>query len=284
MTESRAGTRTLAAAALAALALMLTGCFLTPGKFASSLDLRRGGEFTFVYDGEIHMLALSEMARKGSKGSAVFKPEPCQTNAGAPRECSASELDRQMRAWEARQAAGEQRKEAEAEQFAMMFGGIDPSDPETARALAERLRQQRGWERVDYRGDGRFDVRYRVTGSLDHDFVFPVIEGLPATSPFVLVALRENGSVRIDTPGFAGPAGSYQGILQAMAMEGARQEADAPQLPQPDGVFTITTDGALLANNTENGPAPDTSGQRLEWNVSPRVKSAPTALIDLTRP
>ena len=31
------------------LSLLLAGCFLLPGKFASTLDVRRDGAFTFTY-------------------------------------------------------------------------------------------------------------------------------------------------------------------------------------------------------------------------------------------
>ena len=48
-------------AALAA-PLLLTGCLLSPGKFTSSLDLKRDGSFTFTYVGEIVMIDMSTAA------------------------------------------------------------------------------------------------------------------------------------------------------------------------------------------------------------------------------
>jgi hypothetical protein len=42
--------------------LALSSCVLSPGAFESTLDLRRDGHFTFTYDGEIHLLALSRLA------------------------------------------------------------------------------------------------------------------------------------------------------------------------------------------------------------------------------
>lgn len=48
-----------AIAALVATAMIVTGCMLVPGKFASELELHRDGRFTYRYDGEIYLLALS---------------------------------------------------------------------------------------------------------------------------------------------------------------------------------------------------------------------------------
>src|SRR6478672_9894208 len=42
--------------------LLLAGCFLTPGAFDSSLDLRRNGDFTFTYKGEIVFAIPDDMA------------------------------------------------------------------------------------------------------------------------------------------------------------------------------------------------------------------------------
>ena len=39
--------------AILILPLALTSCFLIPGAFTSSLDLRKDGRFTFAYQGEI---------------------------------------------------------------------------------------------------------------------------------------------------------------------------------------------------------------------------------------
>ena len=52
-------------------------------------------------------------------------------------------------------------------------------------------------------------------------------------------------------------------------------------MPELDGSFAIVTDGEILANNTDEGPAPFTTGQMLEWKISPRTAAAPTALVRL---
>jgi len=56
---------------------------------------------------------------------------------------------------------------------------------------------------------------------------------------------------------------------------------DGPQMPVIDGTFSITTDGAIIANNTDEGPKPDPLGQRLDWAVNIRAAAAPTALVRL---
>lgn len=50
-------------------------------------------------------------------------------------------------------------------------------------------------------------------------------------------------------------------------------------MPTLDGVFTLTTDGEILANNTDEGPAATASGKVLQWKVNERSKEAPTALV-----
>ena len=54
--------RMAAAAVVVAASVALSACVLWPGSFESTLDLRRDGRFTFSYQGEIHLLALSKLA------------------------------------------------------------------------------------------------------------------------------------------------------------------------------------------------------------------------------
>jgi hypothetical protein len=258
---------------------MVSACMLMPGKFNSNLDIRRDGRFAFTYSGEMHFLTLSDFAKKAKKGNdAVFEPEPCSGPSGAERECSGAELDRQMRAWEERQKTREEKGDVEAQQMAAMFGGFDPSRPEAAEELAASLRRQEGWKRVSYRGNGMFDVEFSIAGRLDHDFLFPVMEGVPMANPFVQVMLRNDGTVRVEAPGFAPTAGPYQGFMNAAMMEGAKKD-EMPEMPVMDGTFTITTDAAILANNTEEGPVSSATGDVLTWRINQRSTAAPTALI-----
>lgn len=273
-----------AAALLAALCAALAACMLMPGKFTSSLDIRRDGTFSFAYTGEINVLALSEMAKSGRKQDE-FRPEPCHDEADeGERECTGEELASQRRSWEESNRSASDNRRRERESMKAMLGGLDLEDPEAARDLAARLRAQAGWRRAEYRGNGTFDVDFAITGRLDHDFAYPTIERFPLANAFVQVTLRKDGAVRVDATGFApgveGPG--IGGLMMGAASMGGARGKDSPPVPQPDGVFTIRTDGAILANNTNDGPAADTTGQRMVWRIDGRTVAAPMALIRLT--
>lgn len=282
-----------AAVALAACsALLLTGCLLTPGKFSSTLDIRTGGAFTYRYDGEIHLLALSKLAQMGrDEAAAEFAAEPCYDDDLAERECTDAEIADQKRAWDEGAAARKQKEEQEAASVRAMLGGIDPADPAAAEELAARLRRQVGWTRVDNKGDGLFEVSFSLTGRIDHDFLFPSIEGFPMSNFFVLVSRRQGGTVRVTAPGFApqssgnpfeammGPMMAGGGTPPDNAEDGKSADAKAPRMPVMDGTFTITTDGEVLANNTDEGPSTGAAGKTLMWPVNVRTRQPPTALI-----
>lgn len=281
-TMRRAG----AAGLLLAMCLALSACLLSPGKFASTLDIRRDGSFAFTYTGEIHLLALSKLASMG-RGSAVFTPSTCiKESTGEERSCSEAEIATQRERWEELQAEGGENRRRENAQLQAMLGGIDPASPQAAEELAARLRRQAGWRRVEHKGDGLFDVDFAITGRLNHDFAFPTIERFPFVNDFVQVSLRNDGTIRIDAPGFGTPAmgDPLRGMMQAGAMAKADGENAPAAMPMPDGTFTLTTDGAIMANNTDDGPQPWTSGQSLSWPVNLRSAAAPMALIRIGQP
>ena len=274
-----------AAAALAiALGLALSACLLSPGKFISALDIRKDGRFSFSYAGEIHLLALSKLAEMGNaSASETFKPEPCKVeDSDAERKCTQREIAQQARQWQDIRKQAEEKRRRDGESMKAMLGGIDPSNPRAAEELATRLRRQAGWRRVIYKGDGLFEVDFAIAGRLDHDFSFPTIERFPMANAFVQLALRSDGSLRVDAPGFAASAsgGPWQGMMAAAAASGGGKEA-MPPMAVIDGRFTVTSDGAVLANNTDEGPQPDPAGQRLAWTITPQSQAAPMALIRL---
>jgi hypothetical protein len=279
--------RIAAALACCALALSLAGCLLSPGKFVSTLDLRRDGHFSFAYKGEIFTIALSKLAEMGRAANKPFEPSECTNDEGQTRKCTAAEVAEQKKSWEESRAADTERGRKEAEQFKQIFGGIDPSNPKAAEELAARLRRQAGWRSVVYKGDGLFEVDFAISGRLGHDFIFPTVERFPMANSFVHVNLRGDRTVRIDAPGFApsnsGTPFSQIGLLgMAMSDKMGKDGKDAmPGVPTLDGTFVVTTDGAVLANNTDEGPQKDPAGQRLGWQVNVRAPAAPTALIRL---
>jgi hypothetical protein len=296
--------RLRAVAALTGCALALSGCFITPGKFTSELALTGPDSFTFSYEGEVFFLGLSKLAQMGASMDDTFTAE-CFDEFFETRECRPEEEAEQRATWDEGAAERIEAKKKEAKQMAALMGGIDPSDPKAADELVTLLQRQKGWDRVVHKGDGVFDVSYRVSGTLGHDFLFPMIEGFPATNPFVQMIQRKGGQVRINAPGFAaqgGDAGGMGGLgsmmgmgsLAGMAALGAGEQAEGseegsaplPGVPMIDGTFTVRAAPGMriLANNTDEGQSAGTAGgEVLTWRITPRVAQAPTALIATAR-
>ena len=220
-----------------------------------------------------------------ARSSEAFKPDDCyRPGTRVKRPCTAAETAEQRQRWEESQAGSADKRRRDAEGMKAMLGGIDPSSPQAAEELAARLRRQEGWRRVDYKGDGLFDVDFAVSGTLDRDFTFPSIEHFPMANAFVTVNRHKDGTLRIDAPGFATAAGN-ESLRALMMMGGAgRTGGTAPTLPVTEGTFVLTTDAAVLANNTDTGPQTDSAGQRLDWTINARAAAAPTALLRLGRP
>jgi hypothetical protein len=106
---------------------------------------------------------------------------------------------------------------------------------------------------------------------------------------FVMANLRTGNVVRIDAPAFAaqGAGNPFQGMMSGMAGAMSAFASDKtddalPLIPEMDGTFTVTTDGEILANNTDEGPVAGPEGKVLTWKVNKRTPSPPTALIRLT--
>ncbi len=285
--------RLRAAALLAGLSLLLSGCFITPGKFTSELILMEEDQFTFTYEGEIFFLALADLAALGAAND-TFSANCWDEETFEERECTAEEEAEQRAEWEAGAEARAAKNAREAEQMSAIMGGINPNDPEASAELTKLLLRQKGWNRVEDKGEGVFDVSYSITGSLSHDFMFPVIEGFPPTNPFVQMIMRDENVVRVNAPGFAaqnsgGPMGAMMGGMPGMANLANLGEPDAeggekvPNIPTLEGTFTIVTSGNIRANNTDEGANPTPNGEMLTWDISPRTQSAPTALIDMSR-
>jgi len=273
------------------LAALLSACFLSPGTFDARLDLKRDGTFRFAYTGQIYILALSKLAdfaKEAKADESPFVEQPCyEEEEFEERPCTAEEIEQQRTDWEAARASRLASAEKEAAALRAVLGGIDPTDPEAARELAERLQRQEGWHKVEYKGDGLFDVEFAIDSRMQHDFAFPSFERFPMGNFFVMANLRAGNIVRIDAPSFAaqGAGNPFQGMMSGMAgvvNAFATDESDAlPLIPEMEGTFTIVTDGEVLANNTDEGPIPGPGGKMLTWKVNKRTQSPPTALIRL---
>lgn len=258
-------------AALAA-PLLLTGCLLSPGKFSSTLDLKRDGSFTFTYVGEI---VVTDM----TPPPAEFSPSPCFSDeTGDERECTEAELAQQRKDFDKAQAESK----GEAGMVSSAMGGEMGSlgSDEGIAELVEQLKKQQGWNKVSYRGNRIIDVEYAITGSSAHGFAFPMVDGGNAIMPFVTIIRRKDGSVKVSAPAYSGEAaGGDMAALGAMAAAG--DSKDKPAQPKPEGTFTITTDGRILTNNTEDGPSMAGANATLKWVVNSRLQKGPEALIGL---
>lgn len=283
--------RAAAVAVSAALSLLLAACFVTPGKFDAALDLRRGGTFSFSYKGEIFVLGLSGLMDMADKAEAAYIPTACYSDENMEKErpCTKEEQEADRASWEADRAANAEKRKKDNYQMKAMLGGLDPSDPKAAEELAARLRRQAGFKSVVYKGNGLYEVDFAVSGQLSHDFAFPTIEKMPQITPFFVLNRRADGSVRLDSPALQAQEGTggmpFGNIAQMAAAERAKatpeEAAKIPDFPQVDGRFVLTTDGEILANNTDEGPKTGPTGKRLEWKITPRDKVGPMALIGL---
>ncbi len=278
MTIQRLKTAFACTAAVAA-SLALSGCFLTPGQFEATMDVRQSGDFRFTYEGEIVITAMSDLAEMAD---AAEMAEDCvDEETYESRPCTQAELD----------ARADEQEQERAMMMAMM-GSADMSNPESAEEFAANLERQAGWNKVTHMGDGVFDVQFGISSRLTHDFSFPTLEGFPVGTAFVTATLRDEGRARIEGTGFASQAGNP---MQAMMMGGlaaagaspsgkkgaAKGKAQSPDVPQMQGTFRIVTNAPILTNNTDEGPQDAPGGQMLEWDIGPTNTVAPSALLRL---
>ncbi|MEO8722552.1 MAG: hypothetical protein ABI395_03380 [Sphingobium sp.] len=271
-------------AAALLLTLVLTACFYGPGAFTSTLDLRRDGTFAFTYKGEIIFLSPPDMMGKMNSAPGVWKDDMASCSGegenSATRPCTAAEIAKQRKDWEAERAAAAAKKQQEAAEFGAMFG-YTPGDDAANRKLAANMMRYDGWKSVVYKGNGIFDVDYQQSGRLDHDFIFPL---LPTQNnlvlPFVTIRGQAGNMARMTAPAFVNNPG--QSMMAGMAaMKGNGAGGDDMGLHKASGSFTLTTDGDIRTNNTENGPADISGGRKLVWQVDADSKAVPEALINL---
>lgn len=329
---------------VAALAMPLTlgSCFITPGSFGSTLDLRRDGTFAFSYKGEIvfqspdTLMKMGEKAEDGawsddkavcykdtsedsgkamdeaakamesaaraaenatdappgSKGVGRSVPPVVTVKVPAPdaaasatevdegtRPCTAKEIASQKKDWEDAKKAREDKAKKDAAQFGAIFG-YTPGDEAANRKLAATIMRYEGWKSVVYKGDGVFDVDFAVAGRLDHDLVFPLLPQSDLVFPFVVVKRQADGSVRVAAPALIG--GGIKALVARMKGIGAAMtDKDVPQSTRTKGTFTVTTDGDILTNNTEDGASKTPTGRQLLWEIGPDSEKVPEALVKL---
>ena len=294
MLDLRNVRRTSAAVVVALCALLLSACLVLPGKFAATLDLRKDGNFTYTYKGDIVILGLTKLAEMAmaQKPKPEFAPSACyKKDDETERDCTPAEVTAQMKDWQAAQTAQAEKDARDKELIVKALGGIDPTDPKAAADIAARLSGQAGFKRVTYMGNGRYDVDYAISGVLAYDYQFPTIERMmPQVIPFIVLNKRSNGEVRVDSPlmqqaALTMPGGNMAQVFTQMLgvdKDGKRSEA-AKDFPAVNGHFTLTTDGVILSNNTEHGAKPVAGGKQLDWEINFMTPVAPMALIGLAK-
>lgn len=278
--------------AILVLPLALTSCFLIPGAFTSNLDLRKDGSFSFVYQGEIIFQTPGDMEKErkpeiwsddkasctGPAQGAMQSGDDDGNALDESRPCTKTEMLEKKKEWEAGQKAAADRKLKEGEQFAALFG-YSPTDDAANQKFAAQLMKYDGWKSVTYKGKGVFQVDYRIAGKLGYDFIFPTFPQGDFIIPFVQLRKRDQGSVGVSAPALIG--GGLRGMAAKMKALGAPDTDNIPRSSQTRGVFTVTTDGEILTNNTENGPAKVPAGRSLSWSIDSSSEKVPEALIRL---
>ena len=286
----------------AALPLLLAGCLWGPGKFTSDLALRKNGTFVLDYRGEI-MLQLpsdlegsrnaipwsDELARCHVDGTISAEPiiivTPPAPHGGPPssnaesktRPCTKGELAKLKIEHEKREVERVEAKRKENEQMAKLFG-IPGSDDDSNKRFAANLMKHRGWRSVTYKGKGLFDVDYHFEGRLDQDYAFPLMPDSDLMIPFITIRPRTDGSVKVTAPAFTGGSGPFGARAKMMGLPDKGSEGP---VSRAEGRFTITTDGEILTNNSEDGPTAAPGGRKVQWDVAPGSARIPEMMVKL---
>jgi hypothetical protein len=314
--------------------LLLSSCFITPGAFGSTLDLRKDGTFAFSYKGEVVFMspdALMKMGENAEDGvwkddkavcykdmggaaegasdaataaadAAANAMEAAADNAAVAvmtgnaaaaagnetmaeasddttRPCTVKEIAEQKKDWTEAKKAREDKAKKDAAQFGAIFG-YTPGDDAANKKLAATMMKFEGWKSVVYKGDGVFAIDYLASGRLDHDFVFPLFPQSDLVFPFVTVKRQANGAVRVSAPALIG--GGLKALAARMKGIGAAMtDKEVPQSTRTKGSFTVTTDGEIVTNNTEDGPDRVATGRQMVWEIGPDSEKVPEALIRL---
>jgi hypothetical protein len=201
------------------------------------------------------------------------------------RDCTKEEVAEQKAAWDETQAAAQKMKEEQKKIFANLLGGIDPQNPATIKRFTKEVERLAAWNKVEHLGEGVFQIDYSTSGHLGDDFAFPVIPRYALGEPMIHVTRWDNGRVRVEAPAFhTDPDMNALAMMSSsdlIAMSGMTGGKKAAKPIEIKGVFTLTTDARILANNTEEGPEQSGVFEVLRWDIGPANFGAPMALLKL---
>lgn len=195
------------------------------------------------------------------------------------RPCTPAEIASLKQQFADAEAARIEKDKKEAAQMAAMFG-FNPMDEAANARLASTLTRYEGWRGVTYKGKGVYEVDYRIDSRTAHDFVFPLFPQGDILIPFVTVRALDKGSVRVIAPALIG--GGFKAMASQMKALGMPAEKGMPPASnRTRGTFTVTTEGEILTNNTENGPTLAGGVRTLVWEINPETSKTPETLIKL---
>src|ERR1044072_8787094 len=212
-------------AALAPMRL-LSACLLAPGKFTSTLDIKRDRGFTFTYVGEV----IAQPPSSGMEGGKSQMPGTQSSDDDPDGEPVMMKI------------ASTKKPEPEAAPM-----GDAAKDTAKMQALAETLSREYGYRSVKYLGNYRFAIDYQISGRLTHSFLFPLNIDGEVIIAIVAIELRGKDHIRLKAPGFARDDSHGPG------MPGMGPSPDKDAASALDGTFTVTTDAEAISQNQESG-------------------------------
>ncbi len=243
---------------------LLASCLITPGKFTSTLDIRADRSFTFSYQGEVIATDTDEIdsldksmggeddgdSRKISLlTAAAAKPAPKKAPPKPSRPSPAKP------------------------------GAPMANNDAKMRELAEILAKEQGYRSVRYIGNNVFMIDYRISGRLDHGFIYPFNLDASLIVPFIAIELRGADRVRVKAPGYAN--GSDNSSFGMPGLPGGTSGDADKAAARLDGRFTLTTDAEIISQNQEEGVTGGANGKSISWKVTPQTTSAPMAVLKL---
>jgi hypothetical protein len=279
--------------------LALSGCLWGPGKFTSDLSLRKNGTFSLAYQGEIVLqmpddkgpapepwdagmaschvdgsTSLDGDAKSGGMHSIDDSTD--RVEEPAERPCTPVELAKLKSRYETESAEKLEKRRLESQNVAKLMG-LPGTDDESNRRFAEKMGRFHGWRSVRYVGKGVFDVDYQADGRVDQDFAFPIMPDSDFIVPFITIRRRNDGTVMVSAPAYTGGTGPFSARAR---MLGLPDKGEGPP-SRAQGRFTITSDGEILTNNSEDGPQSVPGGRAVRWDVGPGSTKVPEMLVRL---